>query len=294
MSFSPYPTRSGFIFLGLAVVSGVLAIWLINLLIKQQEPAQLFTHLVGLLIVLALAGLALYWSLIAFQLDYHLNRNGLAIQWGLSHQRIPIKAIENIVSGQTIAAAFKGITVDGLVLGWGNLTDNRQLKFRASAPLEQSLLVMTMNQAYVISPRRPEAFLQAWQARREIGPTQQWSTGVYRRWPFNIPLLSDSLTWWLLGLSAALCLALLGYLSLNYANLPPSLPVHFNNLGRADRIADKATLYILPAAGGLVLFFNALLGSIIYRWEKVGGYLLWGSSIVMQVCLWVAMLTIAA
>lgn len=292
MSFQPYPTRSGFIFSGLAVVFGALAIWLINLLVGQREPAQLFMLLVSLLIVLALAGLALYWSLVAFKLDYHLNRNGLAIQWGLGQQRIPINTIENIVSGQNMAAVFKGFTVDGLPLGWGNLADNRPLKFRASAPLAQSLLVMTTNQAYVISPRRPEAFILAWQARQELGPTQHWSTGIRRRWPFNIALLNDPLAGWLLGLSATLCLALLGYLSLNYAGLPPSLPVHFNNLGHADRIADKATLFILPAAGGLVLLFNALLGSLIYRWEKVGAYLLWSSSVVMQLCLWVAMLTI--
>ena len=63
---------------------------------------------------------------------------------------------------------------------------------------------------------------------------------------------------------------------------------------RADRIADKLVLFTLPAAGAIVWLTNAILGSLIYRREKVAAYLLWGSSIAMQLCLWVAVLTITA
>ena len=46
------------------------------------------------------------------------------------------------------------------------------------------------------------------------------------------------------------------------------------------------------AAGAIVLGLNTLLGSLIYRREKVAAYLLWGSAIVMQIFLWLAVLTI--
>jgi uncharacterized membrane protein len=100
------------------------------------------------------------------------------------------------------------------------------------------------------------------------------------------------LTWGLLGAAAAVYLALIGYLSLIYADLPAALPIHFDALGQADRIAEKSTLLTLPAAGGIVLGLNAILGSFIYRWDTVAAYLLWGSAIVMQVFLWIAVLTI--
>ena len=296
MSFRPYATYSGFVSLAIALVSGVAAMWFIDLLLRQTDPTELFKLFIGLLVALGLTGVALYWSLIAFKLDYHLNRNGLAIQWGLGQQRIPIKAIEEIVSGSdiTMPPTFRGINLGGLRFGWGDLAGYGRLKFQTTAPLTQSLLIVTTNQSYVISPRQPDAFVKAWQVRQELGPTQQWTTQVRHQWPFSIPVLADPLTWWLLGVAALLCLALLGYISLNYPALPPSLPVHFNSLGRADRVADKATLFILPAAGVIVWLVNAFLGGLIYRHEKVGAYLLWGSSIAMQLCLWVAVLTITA
>jgi hypothetical protein len=37
---------------------------------------------------------------------------------------------------------------------------------------------------------------------------------------------------------------------------------------------------------------NLIIGSVIYRYEKLGTYLLWGSTIAVQVGLWVAALTI--
>jgi len=294
MSFQPYPTRSGFIALGAAVIFGAAAIWLVNLLLRQQSPSQTFTLLVGLLLVLGLTGLALYWMLIALRLNYHLTRNGLAIQWGLGQQRIPISTIKNIVPGKNITtpANFKGLNIGGLHIGRGQLSQYGPLKFRSTAPLSQSLLVVTPNQAYVISPQNPNSFLKAWQDRQPLGPTQQWIPHTQRQWPLNIPLFADPLTWWLLGAAALLCLALLGYISLRYQDFPPSLPIHFNSLGRADRIADKSTLFVLPAAGAAVWIINAFLGSIIYSREKLGTYLLWSSTIAMQLCLWVAIFTI--
>lgn len=294
MSFQPYPTRSGFIALGVAVIFGAVAIWLVNLLLRQQSPWQTFTLLVGLLLVLDLTGLALYWMLIALRLNYHLTRNGLAIQWGLGQQRIPIGTIKDIIPGKDITtpANFKGLNLGGLHVGRGELSQYGPLKFRSTAPLSQSLLVVTPNQTYVISPQNPNSFLKAWQARQPLGPTQHWTLHTQRQWPLNIPLFADPLTWWLLGAAALLCLALLGYISLRYQDFPPSLPIHFDSLGRADRIADKSTLFVLPAAGAAVWIINTLLGSIIYSREKLGTYLLWGSTIAMQLCLWVAIFTI--
>jgi len=265
MSFRPYATYSGFIALGIAVVSGMAAIWLIASLLQQDDPTELFKLLVTLLVALGLTVAALYWTLIAFRLDYHLNRNGLAIQWGLGQQRIPIKAIEEVVPGKDIIvpATFRGINLGGLRFGWGDVAGYGPLKFQTTASLTQSLLVVTANQSYVISPRQPDAFLKAWHARQELGPTQQWTSQVRREWPFNSPLLADSLTWWLVGIAALLWLALLGYIALSYPDLPPSVPISFNSLGRADRIADKAALFTLPTAGVIVWLVNAFLGSLI-------------------------------
>jgi hypothetical protein len=295
MIFQPYPTRSGLIFLGIAVFFGALAIFLARLLSQQSDWPVIFKLLVSLLLALAVMGLALYGTMIVFKLHYRLNRNGLVIQWGLARQIIPFENIKKLIPGKALPPPkFRGLNIAGLRLGWGELAEYGPLKFYTTARLAGSLLVVTPDQAYLISPDQPDNFIEAWQIRRRLGPTQDWSIEVRRSWPLNIPLLADPLTWWLWGLAALACFALFGYISLKLPELPPSLPIHFNTLGHSDRIADKSMLLMLPAAGAIGLVFNAVLGCLIYRRERVGAYLLWGVAIALQICLWVAMLTITA
>ncbi|MFC1976593.1 PH domain-containing protein [Chloroflexota bacterium] len=294
MTFQPYPTRSGFVLLGVAIIFGATAAFLLSLLLQPNDLSISFRLFAGLLLTLAITMIALYWTTIAARLRYHLNRNGLAIQWGLTQHRIPFENIQTVIPGKDLStlAQFWGLNLIGLRLGWGRLAEYGLAKFHTTTSVANSLLVVTPNRTYVISPRHPDRFLQAWQDRQSLGPTQEWSTRVQRSWPLNTPFLADPLAWSLLGLAGLFWLALAGYLAAVYAELPAALPVHFNALGHADRIADKSTLLILPAVGVVVLIINALLGELIYRREKVAAYLLWGSTIVMQVCLWIAVLTI--
>ncbi|MBN1994541.1 MAG: DUF1648 domain-containing protein [Anaerolineae bacterium] len=319
MTFQPYPTRSGFLALIVAILAATVVIFLltllpqgvslempidcpevmcrvVSLLFQQSDPFDLFKIFIGLLVALLVVIVAFYWAAIAFKLHYHLSRNGLAIQWGLIEYRIPVDHIEAIIPAQTVAesARFWGLNLAGLRYGWGRLAGFSPLKFYAAAPLVNSLLVITLGRTYVISPQQPDRFLQAWQSRQSLGPTQEWSTGMRRSWPLNTPLLADPLAWWLLGLAGLLWLALLGYLAFTFADLPAVLPVHFNALGRADRIAGKWTLLLLPTIGVAVVVFNALLGEVVYRREKLAAYLLWGSTIIMQICLGVAASMITA
>lgn len=294
MNFQPYPTRSGFVSLAIAFILGGVAIWLIKLLPLQSDLYSVFQLLVELFIVLIMFGIALYWTLVAFKLHYHLNRNGLVVTWGLARQLIPFNSIEDIIPGTELAAPakFKGISLGGLRLGPGEIAGFGPLKFYTTAALANSLVVMTPGQAYAISPRQPESLLHAWQARQTLGPTQQWRAEIRRSWPKEGSVLVDALGLGLLVLAGLACLALFGYLAAVLPKLPPSIPIHFDAFGRADRIADKSALLMLLAAGVSILVMNALFGSLIYRWEKVTAYLLWGSTIVIQVCLLLAVLMI--
>lgn len=296
MYFQPYPTRSGFIFLALAVLTGLLAVLLINLLPRQSDLARLFILSAGTLLAILAMALAFYGAALAFQLRYYLSRNGLVIRWGLAQQRIPLDSIQAIVPGDAlpVAPTFVGVNIAGLRLGWGQLADYGRVKFHTTAAWAESLFVVTPQQTYVISPNQPEQFLRAWQARQSLGPTQRWSAGRQWGWPLNYPILTDRLTWWLLGLSFLAGLILLGYLAVVFAGLPRSLPIHFDAFGLPDRIADKSSLLTLPIVGLAALAFNGLLGILVYRWEKVAAYLLWGSALALQLCLWVAAVSLTS
>lgn len=296
MDFQPYPTRSGFVSLVVVFIFGAIAIWLLKLLLEQSQPYNIFILLVGLFLVLMMLGVTIYWTLVAFNLRYHLDRNGLIVHWGLARQLIPFHHIENIVPGIELSepARFKGINLAGLRLGRGELGEGAPLQFYSTAALANSLVIVTSNRAYAISPRQPESLVKAWQARQTLGPTQQWKAEVQRRWPREGSLLGDALGLGLLGLAIVACLALFGYLAFVLPQLPPSIPIHFDAYGQADRIADKNALFTLLAAGTVALLMNAIIGSVIYHWERVTAYLLWGSTIIMQVCLLLAIVMIAA
>jgi hypothetical protein len=130
MNFQPYPTRSGFVALGIVMIACAVAILLINWLPQQNTLPDVFKLLVGVLLIFGVIGLALYWAVIAFRLHYHLSRNGLAIQWGLGQQLIPFDSIEKVVPGKNLSTrpTFRGLNMAGLHLGWGELAEYGKLK----------------------------------------------------------------------------------------------------------------------------------------------------------------------
>ena len=294
MNFQPYPTKFGHFALAVAVVCALIMLVLIDVLLRQTVPSTIFWLLVATLLAVGATITAVYCSIIGFKLKYHLNRNGLIIQWGLCQKRIPLHHIEEIIPGEIVKEPirFRGFELAGLRMGRGESDELGRIAFHTTAPLERTLLVLTPEQTYGISPQDPSAFLKAWHDRQALGPTQHWCEEVRRGWPLSIEVLVDPLCWWLVGSAAVICLALLGYVSLSYAGLPTLLPVHFDNFGQADRIVDKFSLFILPAVGAIALGVNLILGGFIHHREKVAAYMLWGSTIVVQLFLWIATLTI--
>ena len=93
-----------------------------------------------------------------------------------------------------------------------------------------------------------------------------------------------------LALGLLLNLALFAYVGWRYRALPESLPLHFDILGQPDRLGVRSEIFKLPAIGLLLLILNSLFGLAIYRWEKLGAYLLLGVTIIVQVLFWLAAL----
>ena len=103
---------------------------------------------------------------------------------------------------------------------------------------------------------------------------------------------SDRLVHVLLALGLLLNLALFAYVGWRYRALPESLPLHFDILGQPDRFGVRSELFKLPTIGFLLWVLNSLCGLAIYRWEKLGAYLLLGLTPVVQVLFWLAALNI--
>lgn len=296
MDFQPQPTPSGSYAAGLALACGLVALGLLNLLPYQEGLAQIFGLIIGaMLAVLLMIGL-LGWAILAVKLRYHLNRNGVIVQWGFARQLIPFASIKQIITepGDSAPVSFKGWHFFGVRFGQGELPEHGPTRFYTTAPIADSLLIVTPDQTYCLSPQEPTGFIHAWQVRQPLGPTQEWQPGIERHWPFNLPILTDKLTWGLTIAGVVSCLALFGYLAVTFADLPRTVPLQINALGEIGRTADKAFLFLFPIVGAVLWLINTVVGSLAYQEERLAAYFSWGSAVVVQICLWVAVYTIVS
>jgi hypothetical protein len=308
VEFKTTSYRSGFI--GLAVVGGlaILVISLGGLIVSLGElsvhrplPLLVLGLGVALLLLLVVLAMALYWSIAALRLRYRLNRNGLVIWWGASRLIVPIDRIERITtcdefisqgSESSELGTFRGIGWAGLHAGRARLSDKTPVKVFTTSPLIQSTVVLTPHCAYIVSPRAPDAFIEAWRVRRPLGPTQNWQEEEQRAPLLDLHIWRDRVAWILVGLGLLANLALHIYLSFVFDRLPTMLSFHFDALGRADRIASRTQILRLPQVALLMLALNLGLGFILYRRQRIAAYLIWGGGLVFQLLVWGAVLTI--
>ncbi|MDM8532701.1 PH domain-containing protein [Anaerolineales bacterium HSG25] len=290
MIFQPYPTQSGYIALGTAVASGLAAIVLLTQLPMQADLAEIFTLFMAALIILIAMLLAMSWALLMFGLKYQLNRNGIIVHWGYARQSIPFGSIEEIIPGRGLPKPqdFRGLSIGSLRIGRGELVGYGPTYFYTTSALANSLLIVTPQQAYFVSPADTDAFLKAWKSRQEIGPTQEWPAKIERNWPFNIPILADWLTWGLLLASLITCLTLFGYLAFAFTDLPRDIALQFDTAGQVSRAIDKAFLFVFPVVGFTMLILNTVIGGLVYKNERLAAYFIWSSALLVQICLWVA------
>jgi hypothetical protein len=288
--------------LGLLFTVLVVALdgWLLNRLIDPSIRAQeisFFSFIVGLIVLLSIPLLAVlvYQTAGCLTLRYHIDRNGVLVRWSGTEQIIPIRDVQRILIGSKLAGSTvrrRGLHWPGHERGEGLVPGIGRTRFLATRPLAEQLLLITPGLAFGISPDDPEAFLQAFQARRELGPNRLVEREIRRADWFTWPLWSDRTAQLLVGAAMLVNLGLFGYISARFPGLDTQLPLHFNNQGMADRIGTKGELFALPIIGLIILGTNLLVGLILYKRERAGSYLLWGAAAAAQALFWLATFSI--
>jgi hypothetical protein len=283
--------------LGIVLIGLVALIdsWLLRAMLQRPVDGWTFLFGLGLLFSVPILGIVAYWTAGALTLRYHLDRNGIVIRWAGMQQTVPLPDIQQIVSGTQIAGdvvQHRGFWWPGNYVGRGMVPGLGRTRFFASQPLHQQLLLVTPDLAYGISPRDPDGFRAAFEARRSLGPNKRIPHRTrYARW-LTLSLWSDQTARLLLGLAAGLNLALFGFLSLRLPHLPPVLALHFSAAGLPDRSGPKGEVFSLPIIGLIILGANLMLGLLLYRRERAGSYLLWGAAAAVQGLFWLAALSL--
>jgi hypothetical protein len=287
----------GLLVIGVIIgVDGLLLNFLIGESIREQQIGFV-TFLMALVVLLSIPVLlvATYHTLGLVTLRYRLDRNGVFVRWFGSEQIIPIRDIQRIVSGGELGGVVvrrRGLRWPGHERGTGQVPGIGRTRFLASQPLAGQLLLVTPGSAFGISPRDPDGFLKAFEARKDLGPNRLLERELHHAGWHTWPLWTDSTAWTLLGAAAVINLGLFGYLAASFPGLDFQLPLHFNRLGQADRIGTKMELFALPIIGLIILAANVGLGLILYRRERAGSYLLWGAAAAVQALFWLAAVSI--
>jgi len=283
VTFKPLRSRQGWY--GLLVGLALLAADGLLLSVVLGRPIDGPSFVLVLLILLSLP-LLLYlafrlWG--CFNLRYLVDRNGVTIVWGPMRQEVALGQIERIVKGGTVQRRLAWWPWPGLHAAVGGESDLGPYFSLATRPPAQQLLLVTPGKVYGISPAEPERFLEALQERNLLGPAH--ILPAEPRWPslWSWGFWRDRLGQALLLSGVALVLALFGFLAFRFPSLPPEIPLHFDALGRPDRVGPRQGLFLLPLIGLLAWTINTAWGGLIYRRQRLAAYLLWGGTIAVQI-----------
>ncbi|MDY7039743.1 MAG: PH domain-containing protein [Chloroflexota bacterium] len=294
MDFRPRRIRG--LLVGIGLTGGIVVLDALMVTWIAHRPVDLLTFFLGLTVALSLPALVVmaYWLYSLVGMRYTLDRNGLVITCGATGQVVPMHSIQQIIpsAGHTLEGRMRGVRWPGCWVGQGHLAGRGLALFYATVPLSEQLLVVTPSLTYAISPANGEEFVQAFEARRQLGTLKRWSQESQQARFVSWPIWSDRVSHAFLGLGLMLNIGLFAYLCWRYPGIPLVVPLHFDAAGMVDRSGPRGGLFILPLIGLLIWGGNSALGLSLRVRERAAAYLLWSGTLLVQVLLITALLTI--
>ena len=291
----PPPKRRGLIVHGaiILVLTIVAVIAFINLSRADVGPAFLISLLVGLF-TFAPIPLFVYRAYSLLRADYYMDRESLAINWGLRVENIPLTDIEWIrsINDLTRPLVLPALSLPGGLLGVRRHPDLGVVEFLASDP-NKLLLIATAKRIFVISPEDPGSLSQTFARATELGSI----TPVEARSVYPSFIVTQA---WTSGLARYLWLTAL-FLNLGlfiWASLiipsTPRVALGPQFVGSALETVPSSQLIVFPLASLLLSVGGWIAGLYFFRWdrERVLAFIVWGSSTLTSLLFLLAVLFI--
>lgn len=277
----PPPKQRGLLIHGiiLLVLTVVVIIGFVQLTSADVGPAFLIWLLVSLAAFAPIPFFA-YRVFALYRASYEIDRDSLAIHWGLRVEDVPLNDIEWIRPAEDLThpLSLPALPLPGALLGLRRHPDLGAVEFIAS-DAKKLLLVATAKRVFVISPDNPAGLAQTFARATEMGslaPTeaksvypsfivsQAWESGVARYLWLSALFLNIGLFIW-----ASLII--------------PSTPQVALAVQAADSTLEtvpSSQLIIFPVASLLLAVAGWIAGLYFYRWdrEKILAFIVWGSS----------------
>jgi hypothetical protein len=269
-------------------VIGILAI-AVGWLMLQASSAQLgpdfVLYLLGALVLAAPIPLFAYRLYSLWRSTYVLARDGVRLRWGLRLEDIPISEIMWVYRADEVefTPALPILRWPGSLAGRRDTPGIGEVEFMA-AQKEGLVFIGTEQRVYAVTPRRPQEFLNAYQAQMELGSLEP----IAARSVYPTFVLSE-----LWGAVPVRVLVLAGLL-LNLALLVwvgaassarQSVSLGFTPAGAPQDPVPAVQLFLLPVASAFFFAVNFILAMYYYRRspDHPLAYLLWGSSVLTPV-----------
>ncbi len=221
---------------------------------------------------------------------YLLNREGLAIRWGLRREDIPLDAIEWIRPASQVGfrLPLPWLRWPGAVLGRRLVAELGHVEF-ISSDARQMLLVATPDRVFAISPENAKGFMAAFQRVNELGSLMPLhAQSVYPR-VFIGRVWEDPIGRWLIIGGFGVGLLLLIGVAIAVPGLGEIAWVEPGTTAPGER------LILLPVLNGIIWLINLGVGMLLYRQgddQRLAAFLLWGTSALTGVLLLIGSLAI--
>jgi len=233
-----------------------------------------------------------YRAFALFKADYYIDRDSLAILWGLRVEDIPLTDIEWVrpASDLTNPLSLPRFRLPGAILGTRRHPDLGAVEFIASSA-RNLILIATSKHVFAISPRDAASLVRTFARATELGslmPTEAKSVYpsfvITQAWESPIARFL-----WMTGV--LLNLGLVGWVGFLIPSLS-QVSFGFNPLGIPSETAPSVRLILLPLISSLMFISGLLAGLYLYRWdrERPLAFVIWLSSTVCAVLFLLAVL----
>jgi hypothetical protein len=280
------------IHVGIIIVLAAISIFgLVNLSGAQVGPLFVLYFLMAL-IAFAPIPLLTYRAYALLRADYYIDRDSLAMLWGLRIEDIPLTDIEWVRPATDLERPLllPRFRLPGAVLGTRRHPDLGLVEFIASST-RNLILIATSKRIFAISPRNAAGLVQTFARATEMGsltPTEAKS--VYPS--FIITQAWDSPIARFLWMSGILLnLGLIAWVGVLIPSLS-QIPFGFNPFGAPIETAPSTQLLLLPLISGLMFITGITAGLYFYRWERQRplAFIVWISSTLCAVLFLLAVL----
>jgi hypothetical protein len=262
-----------------------------NLTNAQVGPMFVSYLLIGILAFAPVPFLG-YRAYALFKADYYIDRDSLAILWGLRIEDIPLTDIEWVrpASDLTHPLSLPPFRLPGSVLGTRRHPDLGAVEFIASSA-RNLILIATSKHIFAISPRDAASLVRTFARATELGsltPTEAKS--VYPSFVISQAWESPFARFlWMAGL--LLNLGLVAWVGILIPSLS-QVPLGFNPFGVPTEPVPSGRLILLPLISALMFITGLLAGLYFYRWDKERplAFIVWISSTLCAVIFLLAVL----